>query len=172
MMGCLRGMVCVGGPECPVCKPHVLKMATLTAGPRGSEGDENHDGCMLPCCYTPWDGKRMVFREALSPWEHDERSFGRGDTYCSCDRTQQTWLCDGLCVRALPALGAAEFNAMQDVYRDLVDTGTGAYRLSYDEQADRAEIERINMTGARYRESVRTTPHGAEPWDHPAGECS
>lgn len=69
-------------------------------------------------------------------------------------------------------IGAAEFNAMQDVYRDLLDTGTGAYRQFYDDEADRAEIERINITGARYRESVRLDALGTLPWDHAAGESS
>lgn len=67
-------------------------------------------------------------------------------------------------------IGATEFAAMQDVFSDLMDTGTGAARFTWNDEADRLEIERINLTGARQREATRLSTHGAEPWDHAAGD--
>lgn len=64
-----------------------------------------------------------------------------------------------------PWCGATEFGSLRAI---LDKAATDAMQ----DVLDRAEVERINLTGARYRESVRLSPMGSEPWDFAAGECS
>lgn len=184
----------------------VLMKATLTAGPRGSMGEEVEPPIVLlgsdpgDRCHDAvelygfvQDGIVTVTGERQFPYRVDHtlphvHPRDPGEPFVihvepdyQADLLRQLMgKADAIAQEAceypygfpVHAVGAAEFNAMQDVYRDLFDTGTGAFRLSLSEEADRLEIERINMTGARYRESVRLTPHGSEPWDQAAGECS